>query len=281
LGTCEKVVVADNCALVVNQIFLNSEVETPGNLLVGAIFFSFQIHCDFSGYLDIAIGTSRLFGFDLMQNFRYPYFSRDMAEFWRRWHISLSTWFRDYLYIPLGGSKGGKGLQIRNTLIIFIVSGFWHGANWTFIVWGLLNALFFIPLLLSGSNRKNTGEIVLTNPLQSLKVISQIELTFTLTTFIWIFFRSNSITQAYLIIKKILYRPFDRLTVIFEYQSMVCILAIILLLIVKWKSKNTQHGLQYFLTGRRRIWGLGFYIILIWIIILFSGPSQDFIYFQF
>src|SRR5690606_13060479 len=158
-GLFKKVVIADNCAQFANDIFNNYTDYSSSTLLLGAVFFAFQIYGDFSGYSDIAIGTSRLFGFDLMKNFAYPYFSRDIAEFWRRWHISLSTWFRDYVYIPLGGSRGTKTNQIRNVFIIFIVSGFWHGANWTFIVWGALNAIYFLPLLLRKKNRVYTGDI--------------------------------------------------------------------------------------------------------------------------
>ncbi len=156
-GLFKKMVIADNCAEYANQIFNNYEDYSGSTLFLGALFFTFQIYGDFSGYSDIAIGTSRLFGFNLMQNFAFPYFSRDIAEFWRRWHISLSTWFRDYLYIPLGGSRGGTWMKVRNTFIIFIVSGFWHGANWTFIIWGFLNALYFLPLLIMKKNRVHTG----------------------------------------------------------------------------------------------------------------------------
>ena len=158
-GLFKKVVIADNCAEFANQIFNNSADMNGSTLVLGAIFFTFQIYGDFSGYSDIAIGTSRLFGFDLKQNFATPYFSRDIAEFWRRWHISLSTWFRDYLYIPLGGSRGGTWMKVRNTFAIFLVSGFWHGANWTFIIWGALNAIYFLPLLLTNNNRKNLGVV--------------------------------------------------------------------------------------------------------------------------
>jgi len=154
-GLFKKIVIADNCSKYANLIFNNSADYTGSTLVLGVLFFTFQIYGDFSGYSDIAIGTARLFGFNLMRNFAFPYFSRDIAEFWRRWHISLSTWFRDYLYIPLGGSRGGTWMKVRNTFIIFIVSGFWHGANWTFIVWGALNAIYFLPLLLTKNNRKN------------------------------------------------------------------------------------------------------------------------------
>ncbi|MFT3754049.1 MAG: MBOAT family O-acyltransferase [Paludibacter sp.] len=155
-GLFKKIVVADNCAIIVNNIFSNYQTQNGSTLLIGAIFFAFQIYGDFSGYSDIALGTARLFGIELLRNFAYPYFSRDIAEFWRRWHISLTTWFRDYVYVPLGGSRGGKWQSIRNTFIIFLVSGFWHGANWTFIVWGWYHAALFMPLLLLQKNRKNT-----------------------------------------------------------------------------------------------------------------------------
>ncbi|MEQ9167066.1 MAG: MBOAT family O-acyltransferase, partial [Fulvivirga sp.] len=158
-GLFKKIVIADNCAVYVDQVFSNYEQLDSLSLLIGAVLFAFQIYCDFSGYSDIAIGLSRLLGFDLMTNFRYPYFARDIAEFWRRWHISLSTWFRDYLYIPLGGSRGGKYVALRNIFIIFIVSGFWHGANWTFIIWGALNAIYYVPLFIFGLNRNNLDVI--------------------------------------------------------------------------------------------------------------------------
>jgi len=154
-GLFKKVVIADNCAEYANLIFNNSSNYSGSTLALGALFFTFQIYGDFSGYSDIAIGSARLFGFELTQNFNFPYFSRDIAEFWRRWHISLTTWFRDYLYIPIGGSRGDTLMKARNTFIVFMVSGFWHGANWTFVAWGALNAFYFLPLILTNTNRKN------------------------------------------------------------------------------------------------------------------------------
>ena len=180
-GLFKKMVIADNCAKFANLIFNNSADYSAGTLVLGALFFTFQIYADFSGYSDIAIGTSRLFGFDLKQNFNSPYFSRDIAEFWRRWHISLSTWFRDYLYIPLGGSRGGTWIKIRNTFAIFIVSGFWHGDNWTFIFWGALNAVYFLPLLLTKNNRNNLNTIAQGSYLPSIKEFSSMLITFVLT----------------------------------------------------------------------------------------------------
>ena len=192
-GMFKKVVVADTCAIHVNQIFSNYESYSGPTLILGAIYFAFQIYGDFSGYSDIAIGTARLFGISLMTNFKKPYFARDVAEFWRRWHISLSTWFRDYLYIPLGGSRAGKWKAVRNTFIIFLVSGFWHGANWTFIVWGGIHALLFLPLLLAGRNRRNTDDIT---GLPSLSDLLGMVRTFAAVTVAWVFFRSKSVAQA-------------------------------------------------------------------------------------
>ena len=202
-GLFKKVVIADNCAETANLIFNNYQDYNGSTLLIGAIFFAFQIYGDFSGYSDIAIGTAKLFGFRLMQNFATPYFSRDIAEFWRRWHISLSTWFRDYVYIPLGGSRGGKWMKVRNTFIIFIVSGFWHGANWTFIVWGVLNAIYFLPLLLANKNRTHLGVIAENRMLPSLKELGGMGLTFFLTVIAWVFFRAESVEFSLYILSSI------------------------------------------------------------------------------
>jgi D-alanyl-lipoteichoic acid acyltransferase DltB (MBOAT superfamily) len=197
-GFFKKVVVADSLAPVVDNIFENYQQYSGVTLLFGAILFAIQIYGDFSGYTDIALGTAKLFGFELITNFRFPYFSRDIAEFWRRWHISLSSWFRDYLYIPLGGSRVGKLKAVRNTFIIFLVSGFWHGANWTYIVWGGFHALLFIPALVMGTNRKNTNEIIGENNIfPSAKECLQIVLTFILVTIAWIFFRAPDISSAF------------------------------------------------------------------------------------
>ena len=203
-GLVKKVVIADSCATYANAVFDNYETMNSLSLILGAVYFAFQIYGDFSGYSDIALGTSKLFGIDLLKNFNYPYFSRDIAEFWRRWHISLSSWFRDYLYIPLGGSQGGMWMKVRNTFIIFLVSGFWHGANWTYIVWGLINAIYFLPLLLQNKNRSNMGEIEMGWNVSSLKTIFNILLTFGLTTLAWIFFRAKNMTEAIGYIQKMI-----------------------------------------------------------------------------
>ena len=191
-GFFKKIVIADNCATYVNMIFDNYQDQTGSTLVLGALFFAFQIYGDFSGYSDIALGTSRLLGIELLRNFAYPYFSRDIAEFWRRWHISLSSWFRDYLYIPLGGSKGGLWRNVRNTFIIFLVSGFWHGANWTFIAWGALNAIYFLPLLLLKRNRSNLDMVAQGRIFPSLRDATGMVLTFTLNRLCMDIFQSRN-----------------------------------------------------------------------------------------
>jgi len=281
-GLFKKIVIADNCATYANLIFNNSDDYSGSTLLLGALFFTFQIYGDFSGYSDIAIGTSRLFGFDLKQNFAFPYFSRDIAEFWRRWHISLSSWFKDYVYIPLGGSKGGTAMKIRNTFIIFIVSGFWHGANWTFIVWGALNAIYFLPLLLTNNNRNNIEVVANNTYLPSIKETFQILLTFGLTLLAWVFFRADNVSHALSIISEIfsgsiLSTPnFEGFT-----KSLVIILMILFFLTVEWLGRKGLFALEkiYLITNKPIRWV--FYLLLIIAIIIFGGDQQDFIYFQF
>ncbi|HJS01099.1 MAG TPA: MBOAT family O-acyltransferase [Flavobacterium sp.] len=202
-GLVKKVVIADTCATYANAIFDHYTTMNSLSLVLGAVYFAFQIYGDFAGYSDIALGVSKLFGLELLRNFNYPYFSRDIAEFWRRWHISLTTWFRDYLYIPLGGSRGGTWMKVRNTFIIFLVSGFWHGANWTYVAWGFINAMYFLPLLLSSSNRNNMGTAELGWKWSSLGVLGSMLLTFALSCLAWIFFRAQTITVAFDYIKRI------------------------------------------------------------------------------
>ena len=242
-GLFKKVVVADNCAYFSDLIFNNYSEYSSGYLILGAIFFAFQIYGDFSGYSDIAIGTARLFGFKLMRNFAFPYFSRDIAEFWRRWHISLSTWFRDYVYIPLGGSKGSNRKKIINTFLIFIISGFWHGANWTFVIWGLLNALYFIPLLITNNNRKNLKIISTNKLLPSFKDCLSIILTFSLVVISWIFFRSETIYDAFSYIKCIFKNEQSALPL---QVNLGVYFFIIILLLVEWFQRDKNHGLEFF-----------------------------------
>lgn len=277
-GLFKKVVIADNCAEYANQIFAQSADMNGSTLAIGAIFFAFQIYGDFSGYSDIAIGTSRLFGFDLKQNFSFPYFSRDIAEFWRRWHISLSTWFRDYLYIPLGGSRGGTWMKIRNTFIIFIVSGFWHGANWTFIVWGTLNALYFLPLLLTKSNRNHLHTVAEGKLIPSFKEALSILLTFALTVLAWIFFRANSIDHALSYISTIFSSSLLSTPTVLPLVLITLILAF---LVVEWLGREGHYAIESLGLKWKRPVRYAMYYLIIVTIFWFGGKEQQFIYFQF
>ncbi len=278
-GLFKKVVIADNCAEFANQIFNNSADMNGSTLVLGAIFFTFQIYGDFSGYSDIAIGTSRLFGFDLKQNFATPYFSRDIAEFWRRWHISLSTWFRDYLYIPLGGSRGGTWMKVRNTFAIFLVSGFWHGANWTFIVWGALNAIYFLPLLLTNNNRKNLGVVAEGKLLPSLGELIAMLTTFLLTVLAWIFFRAENLTHAFSYIGGIFSKSLFSIP---EYSGMKSIILLILgFIILEWIGRGNNFGIEILKNKFNPVIRWLFYFLIILLIFTFRGEDSEFIYFQF
>lgn len=276
-GFAKKMILADGLATLVNAIFGNY-THLPGSTLVlGAFYFAIQIYCDFSGYSDIAIGTAKLFGFDLMRNFNYPYLSRDIAEFWRRWHISLSTWFRDYLYIPLGGSKGNLNKKVRNTFIIFIVSGFWHGPNWTFIFWGVLNAIYFLPLLLSNKNRSHLDNPGHGRLLPTLKEFINIVATFCIVTFAWIFFRAASIHDAFTYIGRIFSKSLFSRPAFFSAKY---IFFIVLLFVLEWLQRNKQHVLQVEKIHSRYVRWAMYYGIIVAIIFLGSA-KQAFIYFQF
>jgi D-alanyl-lipoteichoic acid acyltransferase DltB (MBOAT superfamily) len=277
-GLFKKVVIADNCAVIANTIFNHSGDYSGSTLVLGAVFFTFQIYGDFSGYSDIAIGTARLFGFNLMRNFAFPYFSRDIAEFWRRWHISLTTWFRDYLYIPLGGSRVVKWKVIRNTFIIFLVSGFWHGANWTFIAWGTLHALFFLPLLFTHKNRKNIEIVACGKILPSVKDVFQIVTTFILVVFAWIFFRADNITHAWSYVSDIFSSSLFRIPVIVGKKMFFLISVFV---IVEWLGREDQYAIEKLgLKWKNSIRYLMYYAIIAFIF-LFAGEEQEFIYFQF
>ncbi|MBN1186775.1 MAG: MBOAT family protein [Bacteroidales bacterium] len=280
-GLFKKIVIADNCAEFANQIFNNSTDYSGSILVLGALFFTFQIYCDFSGYSDIAIGTARLFGFDLMRNFAFPYFSRDIAEFWRRWHISLSTWFRDYLYIPLGGSRGGLWMKIRNTFIIFVVSGFWHGANWTFIVWGALNAVYFLPLLLAKKNRNNIDVVAKGKFFPDFREFLFMLLTFSLTVFAWIFFRAESIEHAIQYITGIFKNPLSYIQLDIYMEYIKVIILIIIFIVIEWLGRENQYALEKLALNRNRPLRFVLYYAIIAAIILLSGNQQEFIYFQF
>ncbi|HRH71004.1 MAG TPA: MBOAT family O-acyltransferase [Flavobacteriales bacterium] len=277
-GVFKKVVIADNAAEVVNSIFEGSATASGSTLLFGAVLFAFQIYGDFSGYSDIALGTARLLGIELLQNFSFPYFSRDIAEFWRRWHISLSSWFRDYVYIPLGGSRGGTWMKVRNTSIIFLVSGFWHGANWTFVAWGALHALFFLPLLLSGTNRSNMSIVAQNRMLPNLRELMGMVTTFLCVVLAWVFFRAEDLHHATGYLGGIFSSSLFSAPVGIPLQLLMLIG---FFLLIEWGGRHGTYGLQVIgLSWPRPLRWVLYYGVL-FLVFRFTGRSEEFIYFQF
>ena len=281
-GLFKKVVIADNCAVFVNAIFDNPDPLSGSTLFMGAVFFAFQIYCDFSGYSDIAIGTSRLFNINLKQNFATPYFSRNIGEFWRRWHISLSTWFRDYLYIPLGGSKGGAWNKIRNVFVIFIVSGLWHGASWNFIVWGGLNALYFLPLMLTKKNRNHLNTVAEGSLFPTYKEFLSIGFTFFLTVIAWVFFRADTLTEAVHYLNLMFSSSFFSMPSFITPKAFMLYTTILICLFiaVEWVQRDKKFGLSIENLSRPSRWVI--YTIVVGVIITFGQfGGSEFIYFQF
>jgi len=275
-GFFKKIVVADNCAVFVDSVWGDYASQSGSTLLLAGVLFAFQIYGDFSGYSDIAIGASKLFGIKLMRNFNVPYFSRDIAEFWRRWHMSLTTWFRDYVYIPLGGSRCSKAKVIRNTFVIFLVSGFWHGANWTFVAWGAYHALLFLPLILLGRNRRYTDVVASSHFLPNLKELGQMLLTFVLAVFGWILFRAESIGQAGAFFGKI----FSSSLFALPSSPKKTMLFVAVLLLVEWIQRRKQHGLE--LDGiKSHVLKYACYLAILVMILCFGVYNESFIYFQF
>ena len=289
-GMFKKVVVADNCAFFVDTIYGNVEGYNASTLAIAAVLFSFQIYCDFSGYSDIAIGLGKLFGIDLMRNFNVPYFSRDIAEFWRRWHISLTTWFRDYVYIPLGGSRpinkqgvalcgfSKKAVVVRNTFIIFLLSGFWHGANWTFVLWGAFHALLFLPLILLEKNRKYTDVVAEGKLLPTFKDLLRMLTTFILATLGWIIFRADNIDIA-----------INYFTRLFDYtlwgvptltNKVIIFTFLSLMIIIEWFHRGCNHGFTLERVNNKFLRYI-IYFAISFLIVINMGPEQNFIYFQF
>lgn len=276
-GLVKKVVIADTCATYANAIFDNYTSMNSLSLVLGAVYFAFQIYGDFSGYSDMALGMSKLFGLDLLRNFNYPYFSRDIAEFWRRWHISLSSWFRDYVYIPLGGSKGSKLKQVRNVFVIFLLSGFWHGANWTFIAWGFINALYFLPLLLRDKNRSNLETVELHWDFTSLKVVGSMAATFSLCCLAWVFFRAKSIETAFAYIGRIFTDGnFKAQYLENERYSYEIVLLVVAFVAVEWNNRTKIEPIS----GRYSTLKIAFCIMAIVALGTYSD-YKEFIYFQF
>lgn len=282
-GLFKKMVIADNCAELANMIFNNSADYSGSTLLLGAIFFSFQIYGDFSGYSDIAIGTARLFGIKLMKNFDFPYFSRDIAEFWRRWHISLSSWFRDYVYIPLGGSRVKKAKNIRNVFIVFAVSGLWHGANWTFLIWGILNAIFFLPLLLLDTNRNHLDIVAKGKLFPSFKELIAILSTFGITVLAWVFFRAESLTHAISYLDSMFNLDLFSIPHIMDMPKVKISLVLLTLFVcIEWLGREGAFAIDVLEKKLNGVQRLILYSFIVFLIGMYSPTSENpFIYFQF
>lgn len=276
-GLVKKVVIADSCAVYANEIFNHYPSMNSYSLILGAVYFAFQIYGDFSGYSDIALGTSKLFGIDLLRNFNYPYFSRDIAEFWRRWHISLSSWFRDYLYIPLGGNNGGMWFKIRNTFIIFLVSGFWHGANMTYVAWGFINAMYFLPLLVLNKNRKNVDDFTIGFDWSSIKIVLNILVTFGITCLAWIFFRAKTVTDAWLYIERMITNQhFEKQYFTISRYNYELLALVVIFVLVEWNNRKKVEPIS----GKYSWFKLGLCLAAIIALGVFSD-YKEFIYFQF
>lgn len=275
-GLFKKMVVADNCADIVNEVWADYSTCSSSTLILVAILFTFQIYGDFSGYSDIAVGSAKLFGIELVRNFNVPYFSRNVAEFWRRWHVSLMRWFTDYIYIPLGGNRVVRWKVFRNTIIVFLVSGLWHGANWTFICWGLYHAILFLPLMILGTKKyKNT--VADGNLFPNIKELGMMLSTFVLIAIGWIIFRAASISEA-----------MDYIRSMAENWSMTDTFAvwhrkvwffIVMCIVMEWFTRTKEHALQFSLPSRTLRWTM--YLLLAFIIITQQGNQATFIYFQF
>jgi D-alanyl-lipoteichoic acid acyltransferase DltB (MBOAT superfamily) len=281
-GFFKKIVIADNCAEYANTIFNNYSEYSGSTLLLGAFLFTVQIYCDFSGYSDIAIGVAKLLGIDLIKNFSFPYFSKNISEFWRRWHISLSSWFKDYVYIPLGGNKVSKIKQISNTFIVFIISGFWHGAEWKYIFWGALNALFVVPAIVFRSKKKNMDKEEHIGLLSKINLSVSILITFLLTMMMWIFFRAENIQSAILYLRIIFSKSFLEMPNFTNVEKVHQLLLLILgFFIVEWFGRKGNFALERLDNKFKLIVRWFIYYCLIFLIFLFSGNGVEFIYFQF
>lgn len=278
-GAFKKIVVADNCAIYVNQVWGDYANQSGSTLLLAAILYTIQIYGDFSGYSDMAIGTAKLFGFRFRDNFLFPYFSRNVAEFWRRWHISLNTWFVDYVYVPLGGSRNGKWRTIRNTFVIFLLSGLWHGANWTYVTWGLYHALLFVPLILMGQTKKYKDSAI-------WRQIPQMLMTFGLVVIGWIIFRADSIGQAWNIMSRICSSSLLTVPYLMTRTYYIPIVSwISLMMLVEWCDRRTEHGLRVVSEKRKKAASICFYIALFICVEYYFfrsiGHATGFIYFSF
>lgn len=278
-GFFKKMIIADNCAAYVNYVWTDYTQQSSWTLILSAVFFVFQVYGDFSGYSDIAIGTSQLFGIRLRDNFRIPFFSRDIAEFWRRWHISLNSWFVDYMYIPLGGSRGGRWMKIRNTFAIFLASGLWHGANWTYVLWGLFHAVCFVPLILLDRTRKYIGDIAPGKRMMSVSEAAGMVMTFMLFTVSMIIFRAPVISDAWQYVASVFANGwgevyYDR------YIVTPAAVSIVVMMVAEWVQRDKRHALDLTAVRCAPVRLLIYYVLLA-AIVIYTGKNQTFLYFQF
>lgn len=281
-GLFKKIVIADNCAQFANVIFSNSDSSSGSTLVMGLVFFTIQIYCDFSGYSDIAIGTARLFGFNLMRNFAYPYFSRDLSEFWRRWHISLSTWFRDYLYFPMGGVWGSTYKKVRNIVVLFVVSGFWHGASWTFIFWGLLHSIAVLPSILNRKKKKLTRIVAQNTKWPSFTELRMVFFTMAFITFSNVFFRAGDLNHALSYIGGIFsWSIFSIPSFPGIMQAVITLVLVFIFFSIEWIGRHHQYAIENMAVTFTKTKRYALYYLLIFVIFYFAGAQQEFIYFQF
>ena len=274
-GLFKKMVIADNCAIYVDSVWKDYASQSSSTLVLAAILFAFQIYGDFSGYSDIAIGTAKLFGINLRDNFLTPYFSRNVAEFWKRWHISLNTWFVDYIYIPLGGSREGRWNTVRNTFVIFLLSGLWHGANWTYVGWGAYHALLFVPLILLGTTKKYRDTA-------TWKQMPQMVLTFGLVVLGWIIFRAPSIADAELYVAAICDKSLLTIPWLMTRDFYIPLfIGIAIMFVFEWIGRKKEYGLAW-LRGKNRFFQVVMYYLFVVLIYMWQAKEEiQFIYFQF
>lgn len=289
-GLFKKMVIADRVSILVNQVYNNPETYHGFEVVVATIFFAFQIYCDFSGYSDIAIGAGRTMGFDLMKNFRSPYLSKSITEFWRRWHISLSTWFRDYVYIPLGGSRNGKYKTYFNLFVVFLVSGLWHGAAMTFVIWGVIHGIIIVAEKALTKQRLKFSKMLKINNKSLARKVFYISITFTIVCFAWIFFRANSLEDSFVLIGNMCDFKSSQILNLYNLgmssqELWTAIFAIILLVVFEWFHYNSDRSLSKTLPTKPLFFRWSFYMAIGFVLVIFGVygdmAPKEFIYFQF
>lgn len=282
-GLFKKVVIADQLAVYVNRVYNHVDSFQGAPLLVATFFFAIQIYCDFSGYTDMARGAAKVMGYDLMENFRRPYFAKSIREFWQRWHISLSTWFRDYVYIPLGGSRQVKWRWYYNLLITFLLSGLWHGANWTFVIWGALHGCFIVIENMTGSFQNRVAAYVCVDKNSFTNRTIRITITMTMLCFAWIFFRANSFTDACYVIRNMFLPTSPDSAISIVGLSSFLRLLLLLSILFAVDLMERKHSLQEILPRLPLLVRWGVYLTFLWAVIIAGifGVQQEFIYFQF